>query len=78
MNTNPWIIHLKTFKIKYPHLSHKEAMIEAKHTFKKTKKGSSINPMLALSIGTLGLPALGALYGLYKMDKYNPVHKLTN
>ena len=32
---NPWIEHLKAFRAKHPELSYKEAMVEAKKSYKK-------------------------------------------
>ena len=36
---NPWIQHVKAHKKKHPHLSHKQALQDAKRTYKKKSTG---------------------------------------
>jgi len=34
---NPWLDHVKTFRVQHPKLSYKEVLIEAKKTYKAPK-----------------------------------------
>jgi len=40
--TNPWLTHLKQYHSAHPKLTYKEAMIEAKKTYKPKKGGKSV------------------------------------
>ena len=40
--TNSWIEHVKEFRQQNPHLTYKECLKEAKHTYSTSKKGGNI------------------------------------
>ena len=39
---NPWLIHVENFRKKHPKMSYKEALQQARKTYKPTKKGGDI------------------------------------